>query len=67
MRDAEYYGEGGECLLCGMLAPRLIYNSRAKIQVPICESCDEMIAEDVDRRLARIKERFPDKPRRRHR
>jgi translation initiation factor 2 beta subunit (eIF-2beta)/eIF-5 len=65
MRETEYFGEGGECLLCGMLAPRLIYNRLAKIQLPICETCQEMITEDVERRLVRIKERFPDKPRRR--
>jgi hypothetical protein len=58
MRGTEYLGEGGECLLCGMLAPRLTCDS-------ICETCDEMITEDVERRLVRMNERFPDKPRRR--
>ena len=60
-----YFGEGGECLICGMLAPRLIYTNGAEIQAPICEICQSMIAEQVDRKHEEIKARFPDKPKRR--
>ena len=67
IRDRDYFGEGGECLICGMLAPRLIYTHGATIQTPICEICQAMISEQVERKHQEIKARFPDKPKRRRR